>query len=106
MDKNPQQESDAWKKKYLLNIEQSEKKERQLKNIITQLRYGLSRISVAADGLDPGLDRQLLALRKEIRSRINSSAIRKHIETISKTLIDLDEIMKLVKCALFGATML
>ena len=83
---------DNWRQKYLSAIEDHDKSSKQLNTVIKSLRLGLSRISVAADGIDPNFDRQLAVLRRDIRSGANNEAVNNHIKGISKTLLRLDDV--------------
>lgn len=73
------------------NIEQYQKQCQELETTIKQLRHGLSKISVAANGIHPHLDRQLGALRREIRLDANQDVIQNHVSAITKTILKLDE---------------
>lgn len=86
-----QDDIDPWKNKYLESVELFDKKSTRMTEMIKQLRQGMSRISVAANGLDYNLDRQLNALRREIRNGTEHKIIQQHIAAICKTLRTLDE---------------
>ncbi len=52
-----------WKQKYYDNLGQLESKEKQWRDIESLLRRGITRLSLAAGGADPTLDRELETLR-------------------------------------------
>jgi len=80
----------AWKRKYYDSLEQLETRERQWGQMEDLLRRTISRLTLAADGLDPTLDEQLRALRDAIRDRAEPPVLRARIEAMSKTLVKLD----------------
>ena len=80
----------AWKRKYYDSLEELETRERQWGQMEDLLRRTISRLTLAADGLDPTLDEQLRALRDAIRDRAEAPALRARIEAMSKTLVKLD----------------
>ncbi|MFP5507307.1 MAG: diguanylate cyclase, partial [Gammaproteobacteria bacterium] len=69
---------------------QHEASERQWAQADDLLRKTLSRLTLAADGLDDTLDRQLKALRDAIRDRADSRLLRQRIEAMSESLVRLD----------------
>ncbi len=80
----------AWKRKYYDSLEELETRERQWGQMEDLLRRTISRLTLAADGLDPTLDEQLRALRDAIRDRAEPPVLRARIEAMSKTLVRLD----------------
>lgn len=85
-----QAEGEAWKRKYYDTLEQHEAKERQWAQADDLLRKTLSRLTLAADGQDTVLDRQLKELRDAIRDRADSRLLRQRIEAMSESLVRLD----------------
>lgn len=83
-------QTDAWKRKYYDALEQSEGKEQQWKQADDLLRKTISRLTLAADGLDESLDRQLKGLRDAIRDRADSRVLHQRIEAMSVSLVRLD----------------
>ena len=57
---------------------------------INILQRGLSRISIAAEGLDPGLDLHLTALRRGVQKKVPIAELQESIEAISESILDLD----------------
>jgi diguanylate cyclase len=89
-DKNAQ-EAAQWKKKYLDYLEESERKERQWNDAEELLRKTITRLTLAADGLDETLDRQLRELRNAIRDRVSTAQLGSRVDDMSKTLVRLDK---------------
>ena len=85
-----QAESEAWKRKYYDALEQHEAKERQWAQADDLLRKTLSRLTLAADGQDSALDRQLKDLRDAIRDHADSRQLRQRIDAMSESLVRLD----------------
>ncbi len=85
-----QQELEQWKRKYLDYLEESERREKQWKDNDELLRKTISRLTLAADGLDDTLDRQLRDLRDAIRDHSSTAQLRTRIDEMSKTLVRLD----------------
>ncbi|MFN2309070.1 MAG: diguanylate cyclase [Gammaproteobacteria bacterium] len=83
-------QAEAWKRKYYDALGQHEAQERQWGQAEELLRMTLSRLTLAADGLDDTLDRQLKSLRDAIRDHADSRVLRQRIETMSETLVRLD----------------
>jgi diguanylate cyclase len=83
-------QAETWKRKYYDALEQHEAHERQWAQADDLLRKTLSRLTLAADGLDDTLDRQLKALRDAIRDRADSRLLRQRIEAMSESLVRLD----------------
>ena len=61
-------EATRWKKKFLDVLEVHDHREKSLINRIRLLRLGLVGVSLAGDGLDSTLDRELNALRTALRA--------------------------------------
>ena len=84
------QEAEQWKKKYFDQLEDAERKEKQWNDADELLRKTISRLTLAADGLDDTLDRQLIDLRNAIRDRASTAQLRTRVDDMSKTLVKLD----------------
>ncbi len=85
------QELEQWKRKYLDYLEESERNEKQWKDSDELLRKTISRLTLAADGLDDTLDKQLRDLRNAIRDHSSTSQLRVRIDEMSRTLVKLDQ---------------
>jgi diguanylate cyclase len=85
------QETEQMKRKYLDHLEESERSEKQWKDSDELLRKTISRLTLAADGLDGTLDKQLRELRDAIRDHSSTAQLRVHIDEMSKTLVRLDQ---------------
>lgn len=81
---------ETWKRRYYDSVEQAEARERQWAVMEGLLRKTISRLSLAADGQDATLDRQLAELRNAIRDRADDRLLRQRIEAMSATLAKLD----------------
>ena len=84
------QEALQWKQKYLDQLDESERREKQWQQADDLLRKTVSRLSLAADGLDAALDRQLRDLRNAIRDRASTAQLDVLLEDMSRTLVKLD----------------
>lgn len=83
--------ADNWKQKYLANLDRQEQAEEKWKANETLLRQGLTRVALAAEGIDVPLDRELGALRQAIRSGADTAQLERNIEKISDIVVRLDE---------------
>ncbi|MES3006555.1 MAG: diguanylate cyclase [Pseudomonadota bacterium] len=83
-------EASRWKKKFLDALEDQDKREKTLNNRIKLLRRGLVGVSLAGDGLDSGLDRELSALRTTLRSEESEAGLEVLLEHIEKSVLRLD----------------
>jgi len=84
------QDALQWKQKYLDQLDESERREKQWQQADDLLRKTVSRLSLAADGLDAALDRQLRDLRNAIRDRASTAQLDVLLENMSRTLVKLD----------------
>ncbi len=80
-----------WKNKYFDSLEDLEKKEKQWSGVEDLLRRTISRLTLAAEGLDDTLDRQLKELRDAIRDRDEGPTLSRKIESMSNTLVQLEK---------------
>lgn len=83
-------EASRWKKKFLDALEDQDKREKALISRIKLLRRGLVGVSLAGDGLDSGLDRELAALRTTLRSEESEAGLEVLLEHIEKSVLRLD----------------
>ncbi|MDO9318186.1 MAG: diguanylate cyclase [Gammaproteobacteria bacterium] len=83
-------EASRWKKKFLDALEDQDKREKTLINRIKLLRRGLVGVSLAGDGLDYELDRELAALRTTLRSEDSEAGLEVLLEHIEKSVLRLD----------------
>jgi diguanylate cyclase len=79
-----------WKKKFLDALEVHDSREKSLLNRIKSLRRGLVGVSLAGEGLDANLDRELASLRSTLRSEENESGIELLLERIERSVLRLD----------------
>ena len=79
-----------WKKKFLDALEVHDSREKSLLNRIKTLRRGLVGVSLAGEGLDANLDRELASLRTTLRSEENESGIELLLERIERSVLRLD----------------
>ncbi len=88
--REPDSEPNAWKRRYYDSLEQAERREREWRRTEDALRTAISRLSLAADGLDPALDERLAGVRRAIRERADAGALQQELERLSAALVDLD----------------
>lgn len=88
--REPDSDPDAWKRRYYDNLEQAERRERDWRRTEDALRSAISRLSLAADGLDPRLDERLAGVRRAIRDRVDAGQLQHELESLSAALVDLD----------------
>lgn len=79
-----------WKKKFLDALEVHDSREKSLLNRIRLLRRGLVGVSLAGDGLDSSLDRELSSLRATLRSEDTESGLELLLERIERSVLRLD----------------
>lgn len=79
-----------WKKKFLDSLEVNDTHEKSFKNRIKLLRRGLVGVSLAGDGLDAALDRELASLRATLRAQDSEAGIEPLLERIEKSVLRLD----------------
>jgi len=83
--------ADDWKQKYLANLDRQERAEAEWQATETVLRQGLTRVALAAQGVDEQLDRELEALRQAIRSGADGRQLERVIEGVADAVVRLDE---------------
>jgi diguanylate cyclase len=80
-----------WKQKYLDSLDNLESQEKKWRARETLLKQGLTRVALAAEGLDPQLDTELTLLRETLRSDIDLPRLETVIEDLSHSVKRLDE---------------
>lgn len=88
--KSDEDEAQRWKDKFLDALEEQEQQEKLLLARIRLLRRGLLGVSLAGDGHDPHLDRQLGELRSILRRDERETGLEYLLEQIERSLLRLD----------------
>lgn len=86
----PESKKQDWREKYLALVEQHEQQEQAADEKLEQLRRALVRVSLAADGLDPELDKVLAALREQLKSS-NHRNLGHRLEVVEEAVLAFDE---------------
>ncbi len=81
----------AWKKKYLASLDHLDAREKQLAETENLMRHSLTRLSLAAAGIDPALDEQLENFRKVVRGGADKARLQHLIDDISQTVKRIDQ---------------
>jgi diguanylate cyclase len=84
------EEAQRWKRKFLDALEEHEKRENTLTARVKLLRRGLLGVSLAGDGHDPRLDKQLSELRASLRRDDREAGLERLLEQIEQTILRLD----------------
>jgi len=84
------EEAQRWKRKFLDALEDHENREKTLTARVKLLRRGLLGVSLAGDGHDPRLDKQLSELRASLRHDDREAGLERLLEQIEQTVIRLD----------------
>lgn len=84
------EEAQRWKRKFLDALEEHEIREKSLTARIKLLRRGLLGVSLAGDGHDQRLDKQLADLRASLRGDDREVGLEKLLEQIERSIIRLD----------------
>ena len=84
-------DASAWKQKYLTSLDDLEAREKQLAETESLMRHSLTRLSLAAAGIDPALDEQLEKFRKVVRSGADKARLQHLIDDISQTVKRIDQ---------------
>ncbi len=95
-------QNNRWKDKYLDLLDQQESLEERYKDQLQLLRRALVRVSVAADGQQPSLDKALEALRASVRSEQDAQLARE-LQSLDKQLLQFDEQRDATSTQLRGA---
>lgn len=85
------EEAQRWKRKFLDALEDHEKREKLLTARIRLLRRGLLGVSLAGDGHDSRLDKQLSDLRSSLRHDDRETGLELLLEQIEQTIVRLDD---------------
>jgi diguanylate cyclase len=80
-----------WKKKYLDSLDNLERQEKRWQDTETLLKQGLTRVALAAQGLDGTLDNDLALLRKILRTDIDLNGLTGVVGNLTKSVQHLDE---------------
>lgn len=80
-----------WKRRYYDSLEQLDKKEKLWLRTEDLLRRAISRLTLAAEGLNDTLDEQLESLRNAFRDKADGSVLYQRVEAMSDTLLRLDQ---------------
>ncbi|TPW12447.1 MAG: diguanylate cyclase, partial [Halothiobacillaceae bacterium] len=72
-----------WREKYLLHLQESERKEQRWAQSEELLRRTLSRVTLVAEGIDQDLDGSLSALRQSLRDRAASEILETELERLA-----------------------
>lgn len=81
-----QDDSDKWKKKYYDGLERIEAQDVRLADLEALLRSGIARLTLAAEGQDPVIDRELQSLRKLVRGACPTDDVRRALDHLADTL--------------------
>ncbi len=84
------EEAQRWKRKFLDALEEHEIREKSLTARIKLLRRGLLGVSLAGDGHDQRLDKQLADLRASLRGDDREAGLERVLEQIEQSVIRLD----------------
>jgi diguanylate cyclase len=81
-----QDDSDKWKKKYYAGLERLEAQDTRLADLEKLLRTSVARLTLAAEGQDPVIDRELQSLRKLVRGECPPDEVRRALDHLADTL--------------------
>lgn len=84
-------QAEQWKRRYYDSVEQLEKQQKVWSRAEDLLRRAISRLTLAAEGLDERLDDQLTAVRNAFRDKAESSVLYQRVEAMSDTLLRLEQ---------------
>jgi hypothetical protein len=84
-------DASAWKQKYFTSLEDLEAREKQLLETESLMRHSLTRLSLAAAGIDAALDEQLEKFRKRVRGGADNAQLQRLIDDISQTVKRIDQ---------------
>lgn len=82
---------DNWKQKYLDSLDKREKQEKQWQATEALLKQGLTRVALAAQGLDATLDDDLNQMRKVLRKDIDINHLENVINDLTQSVKHLDD---------------
>ncbi len=84
-------DEENWKQKYLASLDNLEKQENKWQATETLLKQGLTRVALAAQGLDVTLDDDLVLLRKILRKDIDLQQLESVVSDLTHSVKRLDE---------------
>lgn len=84
-------EEDNWKQKYLASLDNLEKQENRWQAVEAVLKQGLTRVALAAQGLDATLDDDLATLRKTLRKDIDLNHLESVVADLTQSVKRLDD---------------
>jgi diguanylate cyclase len=83
----------GWKTKYLNGLEQQERKEKQLKAMLVLLNQATLRMSMIAEGIDGGLDKQLEGMRSVLKTNpVSAQELKMIVEALGGQVKRMDAI--------------
>jgi len=84
-------QEENWKQKYLASLDNLEKQEKRGQAIEAVLKQGLTRVALAAQGLDAKLDDDLALLRKILRKDIDLNHLESVVADLTHSVKQLDD---------------
>jgi len=84
-------DSDIWKDKYLASLDKLERREKHYSEVEGLLRAGISRVALAAQGVDKQLDRELTELQKIVRRGKAYEGLQNIVDSISYSVKELEQ---------------
>jgi len=84
-------EEDNWKQKYLASLDNLEQQEKRWQTTEALLKQGLTRVALAAQGLDATLDDDLALLRKTLRKDIDINHLENVVSDLTQSVKRLDD---------------
>jgi len=84
-------DEENWKQKYLASLDNLEKQENKWQSTEALLKQGLTRVALAAQGLDAALDDDLVLLRKTLRKDIDLQQLESVVSDLGQSVKRLDE---------------
>ncbi len=90
-DENSSRELEQWRSKYYDGLAQLDRKEKDWRQTENVLRQCISRLTLAADDSDKELNAQLDRLRNAIRKNSSSTELEALIQSLSESLVRLDQ---------------
>ncbi len=88
--RQPTNGSGDWREKFLAKVDELEHSEEQSQQLQSLLKSGLIRLSLAADGLDLTLDKELDELRHMLKSDTSTFRLQQHFEQLKHSILALD----------------
>lgn len=79
-----------WKVRYQQALDDWEQREQLADGVVASLRRAVLRVSLAAEGLDSVLDRQLTVLRETVRGEVDPAELDRQVEAIAQTVLSLE----------------